>query len=134
MARIKESIAWPYAPNRTDEINQHLADTFYEYQPGRKYSRPVMKYNLIGDRMEESKRVVVHKFSMGDVDDPDLYAAQPLHEWEQSDIGQWVMKNSCETPTWYRMADPVSFGYRYEIQATFMGAALTEWLLKYDRR
>jgi len=133
MAQIKNSIAWPNAPDRTSQANQALADWYFKAHPDRIY-RPVMKYNLIGDRVEESKRVVVHKFSMGDVDDPDLYAAQPLWEWENSDIGQWVMKNSCETPTWHRMVDPVSFGYRYEIQATFMGAALTEWLLKYDRR
>lgn len=81
--------------------------------------------------MEEAKKVVVHKFNMGDVDDPDLYAAQPLHEWEQSEEGQWVMKNACETPTWYRIADPMSYGYKYEIHATFMGPALTEWILKH---
>lgn len=133
MGRVKESIAWPYAQDRTPQINQYLADRFYEKQPNRKYGPPVMQYNLIGDRVEEAKRVVVHKFSMGDVDDPDLYAAQPLHEWEQSAAGQWVMQNACETPTWYRVADPTSFGYKYEIHAKLMGPALTEWLLKYGK-
>jgi len=90
-----------------------------------------MKYNLIGDRVEEAKTVVVHKFTMGDVEDPDLYAAQPLSEWEHSEQGQWVMKNACDTPTWYREADTVSFGYKYVIRAKFMGPALTEWLLKH---
>ena len=80
--------------------------------------------------MQEAKTVVVHKFTMGDVEDPDLYAAQPLYEWENSEEGQWVMKNACETPTWYRLPDS-PYVYRYEIRAKLMGPALTEWILKH---
>ncbi len=134
MAQIKNSIAWPNAPDRTPQANQYLADTFYSYQPDRKYGPPIMKYNLIGDRVEEAKTVVVHKFTMGDVEDPDLYAAQPLSEWEHSDAGRWVMNNACETPTWYRVADPISYGYKYEIRAKLLGPALTEWLLRYGNK
>jgi hypothetical protein len=131
MGRVKESIMWPNAPDRTPQINQYLADTFYSCQPDRKYRPSIMKYNIVGDRVEEAKTVVVHKFTMGDVEDPDLYAAQPLYDWEHSDAGQWVMKNACETPTWYRLADPMTYGYKYEIRAKFMGPALTEWILKH---
>lgn len=91
------------------------------------------KYVLVGDRVEEVKTIVVHEFSMGDVEDPDLYAAQPLCEWEQSEQGQWIMKNACDTPSWHRMADHVSFGYKYQIRAKLMGPALTEWLLRYGK-
>lgn len=91
------------------------------------------KYVLVGDRVEEVKTVVVHEFSMGDVEDPDLYAAQPLHEWEKSEQGQWIMKNACDTPMWHRVADTATYGYRYRITAKLMGPALTEWLLKYGR-
>ena len=80
--------------------------------------------------MEEIKELVVHSFTMGDVEDPDLYAAQPLSEWERSEQGQWIMEHAVETPTWYRMADPVSYGYKYEIRARFAGPALTEMLLR----
>ena len=31
--------------------------------------------------IKEIHKIVVHKFSVGDVEDPDLYAAQPLWEW-----------------------------------------------------
>lgn len=80
------------------------------------------------------KEVVVHSFRMGDVEDPDLYAGQSLIEWERSEAGQWVMKNAVETPSWHRMADPMTFGYRYQIRAKLQGPALTEWLLKYGDR
>jgi hypothetical protein len=131
MARLKESIAWPNAPDRTSQINQSLADKYFRIHPDRIYRPPVNKYNIVGDRVEECKTLVVHEFSMGDVDDPDLYAAEPLLAWEKSDAGQWVMKNSADTPTWYRIADPMSYGYKYQIHAKLMGPALTEWLLKY---
>jgi len=79
------------------------------------------------------KEVVVHTFIMGDVEDPDLYADPPLHEWEKSDAGQWVMTHACETPSWYRMADTISYGYKYEIRARLTGPALTEWLLRHGK-
>jgi hypothetical protein len=130
MARVKESIAWPNAPDRTSQINQHLADQYFHNHPDRVYRPPTTKYVIVGDRVEEVKTIVVHEFSMGDVEDPDLYAAQPLYEWEKSEAGQWVMKNAADTPTWYRIADPMSYGYQYQIRAKLMGPALTEWLLR----
>ena len=91
------------------------------------------KYIIIGDRVEEVRELVVHQFTMGDVEDPDLYAAQPLIEWEKTDKGQWVMNNAYETPSWYRTADVVTYGYKYQIRAKFAGPALTEYLLRYHR-
>jgi hypothetical protein len=80
--------------------------------------------------IEKIKELVVHSFTMGDVEDPDLYAGQPLHEWQSSEFGEWVMKNAVDTPTWYRIPDPNTYGYKYEIRAKFTGPALTEMLLR----
>jgi hypothetical protein len=131
MGKLKESIMWPNAPDRTSAVNQHLADSYFKYHSPYTHRPPRYKYNLIGDRVEECKEIIVHSFSMGDVEDPDLYAAQPLYDWEKSDQGQWIMKNAADTPTWYRIADPESYGYKYQIRAKLMGPALTEWLLRY---
>lgn len=81
--------------------------------------------------MEECRTITVYSFAMGDVEDPDLYAAEPLCKWEQSEQGQWIMKNAADTPTWHRMADTASMGYRYAIRAKLQGPALTEWILRY---
>lgn len=89
------------------------------------------KYKIIGDRIEEIREVRVHEFSLGDVEDPDLYAAQPLWEWQQTEKGQWVMNNAYETPVWHRMIDHNAFGWKYCITVKLMGPALTEWLLRY---
>lgn len=121
---------WPNAPDRSPQANQILADGFFQYHNPYTHKPVRNKYNVIGDRVEECKEMVVHTFQMGDVDDPDMYAAQPLYEWQQSDFGQWVMKNAADTPTWHRHADPMSYGYRYSITAKFMGPALTEMLLR----
>jgi hypothetical protein len=133
MGRVKESIAWPNAPDRTIQVNQYLEDRFRKAKPDRICRRLKDKYVLVGDRVEEVKEIIVHEFSMGDVEDPDLYAAEPLHKWEDSEQGQWIMKNAVETPSWYRIADFTSFGYRYQIRAKLMGPALTEWMLRYGK-
>jgi hypothetical protein len=133
MGKVKESISWPNAPDRTAQANQHLADRYFENHKDRIYRPTVNKYVVIGDRVEEVKTIVVHEFTMGDVEDPDLYAAQPLYDWEHSEQGQWVMNNACDTPTWYRMADPHTYGYKYQIRAKLMGPALTEWLLRHGK-
>ena len=131
MGRVKESIAWPHAPDRTAQINQHIKDRYFEINPDQMHQPKVNKYNIVGDRVEEAKNLVVYEFTMYDADDPDLSAAHPLWEWENSEVGRWVMKHACEVPIWHRIADPMTISYRYRITAKFMGPALTEWILKY---
>lgn len=82
--------------------------------------------------MEESRTVVVYKFTLGDVEDPEIYAAGPIWEWQQSESGKWVMDNAVETPTFSRIFDSSNYaGYSYIISARLQGAKLTEWLLRY---
>lgn len=90
---------------------------------------PTYTYTVVGDRVEEMREVIVHTFSMGDVEDPDLYAAEPLWQWQNSEQGKWVMEHAVETPCWHRMHDQFNHGYQYSITAKLRGARLTEWLL-----
>lgn len=89
------------------------------------------QYQVIGDRVHEIKNVVVHTFSMGDVEDPDLYAAEPLMKWQNSECGSWVMSHSVEQPMWHRHADPTSYGYKYAITAKLLAKDYTYWSLKW---
>lgn len=75
--------------------------------------------------------VVVHHFPMGDVEDPDLYAADPLYKWQQSEAGTWVMAHAVEPPFWVRQPDLSSYGYRYYIVARLKEADQTFWSLKW---
>ena len=75
--------------------------------------------------------VVVHHFPMGDVEDPDLYAAEPLYNWQKSEAGAWVMAHAVEPPFWVRQPDLSSYGYRYYIVARLREQDQTFWSLKW---
>ena len=76
--------------------------------------------------------VVVHHFPMGDVEDPDLYAAQPLYDWQQSEAGAWVMAHAVEPPFWTLLADIQSYGYRYYIVARLKEQDQTYFKLRWS--
>jgi len=92
---------------------------------------PAQRYTVVGDRIEETKTVVVHEFTMGDVEDPDLYAAEPLWKWQQSEQGAWVMEHAVESPVWHRQADPYNYGHQYAISAKLTAKDLTYFYLKW---
>lgn len=77
-------------------------------------------------------KVIVHQFTLGDVDDPEIYAAQPIWEWQQSEAGKWVMENAVEEPYWARYNDYQSYNYQYKIVATLTESNATWFRLKYD--
>ena len=89
------------------------------------------QFNVVDDQVVEIKTVVVHRFQMGDVDDPDLYAAQPLWEWQQSEMGQWVMNHAVDQPEWHRQADHLTYGYGYIVTAKLTAKDYTYWILKW---
>ena len=78
------------------------------------------------------QEIIVHSIRMGDVEDPDLWVADPIWKWQQTDEGKWVMKHSKEQPMWRRSIDPHSMGHRYDIIAYLEGPDLTYWKLKYE--
>jgi hypothetical protein len=82
--------------------------------------------------IEELHKVVVHKFTVGDVEDPDLYAGEPLYRWQQSEAGKFVMEHATETPKWERTIDHMHFGYQYAIVATLEKKKLSEFYLRFD--
>jgi hypothetical protein len=93
--------------------------------------RKPFEYMVLNEVVVKTKEITVHSFKMGDVEDPDLMAAEPLWNWQQSSHGQWVMSNAVETPVWHRMADPINWGHQYIITATFTEKKLTEYYLRW---
>jgi hypothetical protein len=57
------------------------------------------------------RKVFFHSFRMGDVEDPEIYAAQPIYEWQQTEQGKWVMEH-CADPTYNIGSDPNYMGYK----------------------
>jgi len=91
------------------------------------------EYKLINDKVVKFSDVQVHKFTMGDVEDPDLYAAQPLHDWQESEAGRWVIAHAVETPFWHRVVDPYNYGWTYYVVARLREQDQTYWALKWQK-
>lgn len=78
------------------------------------------------------RRVTFHSFTMGDVDDVDIYAAQPIYEWQQTEQGQWVM-NNCHDLQYTINPDGHSWGHRVTIYGEVDDQAATFWQLKWGQ-
>jgi hypothetical protein len=86
------------------------------------------QFKVHNDEVYEKRRV--HSFKMSDVDDPELYAAQPIWEWQQTDHGKWVMTHSLD-PTFHVMSDHLNWGYRILIEAWITPKRWTEYCLRF---
>lgn len=74
--------------------------------------------------------MIFHEFKLGDSEDPELYAAQPLWEWQQTEQGQWVMKH-CSEPKYTVSVDPNYYGYKVTIYGELSNEDATYFTLKY---
>ena len=59
--------------------------------------------------------IVFKSLLIGDCEDPQLYAAGPIIDWQNSEEGKWVMENAKETPSWRISTDMNSYSYRVDI-------------------
>ena len=89
-----------------------------------------------GDQLviKEIHKVIVHRFRLGDVEDPDLYAAEPLYKWQESDPGKFIMEHAIDKPTWHRYLDQSTYGYQYAIEAELETKKLSEYYLRWGNK
>jgi hypothetical protein len=72
-----------------------------------------------------------HTFTMGDVDDPDIYVAEPIWKWQQTEKGAWVMQHAQDL-TYSIGPDHNGFGYRVLVEGALPeGVLTTEYLLRW---
>lgn len=89
---------------------------------------------LIDGKYYKIQKFVALTFSVGDVEDPDIYAAEPIINWQQSDEGKFVMEHAIETPSWHRYIDYHSYGTRYNVLASLKDIDYTFWALKWGTK
>lgn len=89
------------------------------------------QFNVINNHVVEVQTITVHTFVVGDVDDPEIYAAQPMWEWEKSECGKWIMERAVEAPTWHQIVDVNQLGYRFAIRAKLKAKDVTYFRLKW---
>lgn len=75
--------------------------------------------------------ITFHQFILSDVEDPEIYAAQPILEWERSEQGVWCMENSTVPVSYRIVTDYNIFGYRVDIYGDLSPAGLTFFNLKW---
>ena len=75
--------------------------------------------------------MILHEFTMGDCEDPYLYAAMPISEWQQTEKGKWIMENVTEPPVFHVSSDLTTFGHLVTITGKLNPEAETFFRLKY---
>lgn len=86
---------------------------------------------IIDDVPVKVLTIKIHEFMVGDVDDPVVYAAEPLIQWEKSESGQFVMSNAIEKPEWRQWFDPMAYSTRFCIIAKLTEKDANYFALKY---
>lgn len=86
---------------------------------------------IIDGKPVRFRDVCVHEIRMGDVEDPDLFVADPIWQWQQSDAGRFIMEHAVDQPYWIRGIDHNSYGHLYRIVARLSEQNETFWSLKW---
>jgi hypothetical protein len=68
---------------------------------------------------------------MGDVDDPELYAAFPLGEFMKTAKGAWINAN-CADPQFRVRPDVANYGFRVTVYGDVADELATEYYLKWS--
>lgn len=77
------------------------------------------------------RTVLFHEFRLGDVEDPEIYAAGPILDWEKTEAGQWVMAHA-QDPTFQIFPDVECYGYKVSILGKLEERDEVYYRLKYD--
>jgi hypothetical protein len=56
-------------------------------------------------------QITFHTIGLGDVEDPEIYAAEPIFAWQKTEKGQWVMAH-CPDPLYRIAPDSSNWGHR----------------------
>ena len=81
----------------------------------------------------EACEVKVHEIKIADIEDPNLFVASPIYDWQQTDSGKYIMEHSNPTAKWVRGNSPdyYTYGHVYSILAYLTEEQVTYWNLKY---
>jgi hypothetical protein len=101
-----------------------------QYSDNTEHWQPV-ETRIIDGLPVRFRDVCVHEFAVGDVEDPVLYAGEPLMSWQESAAGAWIMDNAEEKPYWIKDLDSHTYMYRFRIMARLSEFNETFFRLKY---
>lgn len=74
----------------------------------------------------------VYEFTLSDdCNDPEIYIAEPIWKWQQTEMGRWVMENALIEPYWCRVIDVREYRMRYRIVAELTDKDATYFCLRW---
>jgi hypothetical protein len=73
-----------------------------------------------------------HSFAMGDVEDPEIYAADPLWKWQQTEQGAWAMSHAQDLRCDISM-DERTFGYHVRVLGRLVEQDYTYYQLRWAK-
>ena len=80
--------------------------------------------------MNDTKsKYILHEFRMGDVEDVEIYMAEPIYQWQQTPAGKWCMEKATDLE-YHINIDHMTFGYKVHITGYLSGKHATFWALK----
>jgi hypothetical protein len=78
-------------------------------------------------------KITFHTFGMGDVEDPEIYAAFPLSEFMSTEKGQWIKAN-CRDPQYIIRPDMNTYGQVVIVYGEVEERLATEYFLNTGQR
>ena len=77
-------------------------------------------------------KIIVHEAVIsGECEDPQLYAAEPIYEWEQSESGKWVKEHALATPVFHTTPCIKTYRFTVRIVADLREEDITYFKLKW---
>jgi len=98
------------------------------HQAEYKHWQPEMTKIIDGDPVR-FRDVCVHEIRLSDVEDPDLWVAGPIWDWQQTAPGKFIMEHAVEKPYWISQMDPGTYSHVYKIMARLSEQNETFWRL-----
>jgi hypothetical protein len=92
------------------------------------------RVEIINEQPVRFNDVCVHEFLLSDVEDPEIYLAGPVSNWQNSESGQWIMTHAVEQPYWIRNVDYTTYGHQYRIMARLSEQNQTFFQLKWGKQ
>ena len=79
-------------------------------------------------------KIIVHEATMAaDCEDPQIYAAVPIWEWQQSESGKWVKEHALTSPVWQTTTCVSTYRYIVRIVADLKEQDITYFKLKWEK-
>lgn len=82
--------------------------------------------------MSDIIEAIVCRINVGDMEDPDIFVAEPIINWQNTESGKFIMEKCIEPPVWNRNFTYDYYGYVYSITAKLKRTDYIYWKLKYE--